>query len=147
MSKHPAISVVERLIKELELRKQDVGSYSYPSGSGMAYECCNCHAVSFDDDDIQHKDDCVTKQRQNLKPVNEMQLKLLLDLVEDSFEIRRMLCVSNWAIERYDGSPYMDDGEASDCSSWPHIDYIRDSSAAIREAHIQRLHEKMKRGL
>lgn len=133
MSKfHPAIDVVKRLIKEKELRNKDLGSYSYPYGSGMAYECHNCGVISIDDDDIPHKDDCVTKQRHNLKPVNEMQLQLLLELVEDSFEIRRMLCVAQAVIDNAPALPYMDDGEASDSIMWPFIDYIRDSSSEIR---------------
>ena len=137
---HPALEVIDRLIKERELASKASGTYSYSYGSGMAYECCDCGAKSFEDTDIPHKEGCPTKEYNELKRVNIAQLKLLRDLVTDSFEIRKMLCVQSCI------HAYMDDGEAQDSTELPCIDYLRDSAKDIQEKRMARLVAKRLEG-
>lgn len=54
-------------------------------------------------------------------------------LTRDGRALRRMLCAA-----LYGGTAYMDDGEASDCSVRPFIDFIRDSPESIQEKIIRR---------
>lgn len=57
----------------------------------------------------------------------------LAEVEKDDREVRRMLCVAH--------SPraYMDDGEASDASVHPFIDYLRDTPDQIRNKWAQRI--------
>lgn len=52
---------------------------------------------------------------------------------EDERRLRRWLCAA-----RHGRSAYMDDGEASDCSAHPFIDYLRDSIDEIEAKWRQR---------
>ena len=138
---HPALEVIDRLIKKRELASKAGGVYSYPYREGMMYECTDCGANCQDDDcGVIHEEGCSTKEYNELKHVNIAQLKLLRDLVTDSFEIRKMLCVQSCP------HAYMDDGEAQDSTEFPCIDYLRDSAKDIQEKRLARLVAKRLEG-
>ncbi len=47
-------------------------------------------------------------------------------------QLRRMFCAA------VSLGAYMDDGEASDASEWPHIDYMRDTPDEIQRKRLER---------
>jgi len=57
-------------------------------------------------------------------------------LIATDKQLRKMLCLAKATM------PYMDDGEASDSSEFPHIDYMRDSPTEIKAKLNQRLYNK-----
>lgn len=55
------------------------------------------------------------------------------ELHAENKALRRLFCIT--VTDR----PYMDDGEASDSSVWPHIDFMRDSVEDLRSKLIKRV--------
>lgn len=64
------------------------------------------------------------------------QYRKIQELTDENKQLRRMLCLAKATM------PYMDDGEASDSSEFPHIDYMRDSPSEIQGKLNQRLYNK-----
>lgn len=58
--------------------------------------------------------------------------------MSDELRLRRLLCIA-----RHGRSAYLDDGEASDASEHPSIDYLRDSLDEIEAKWMQRARAKV----